>query len=122
MKLNESKLKWVELSGNQDLAAVRESLRAFDMVAIKLLKEPTNHAARTTLRHHFAKDRLGPQPLERKQVSTKRRGGRLWEHRPKGSALPDLVVGRTCVVPRDSNLLASLGSVRRFIAVAGVSA
>lgn len=121
MTLDESTLTWMSLDSEEALNKARASLMAHGWVAVKLVREPTSGAARKTLRQQFAKDRLRVAARGPKAVRLSRRGGRLWRHRQAGSALPGLQVGKTCVVPRDFNLLESLRSVRHFVAVAPVS-
>ena len=113
-----STLQWQSIAADDQLAQATEALRAVEQVALRLIAKPTSEAARKTIAQQFAKDRLAPSGYKHKPVRSSRRGGRIWEHRPRGTACPNVCVGDICIVPRDHNLLQLLGGIRRLVEVA----
>lgn len=94
-----------------------------DAIRVKVVKQPTNDAARKTLVRLLSKDPAARKAdaLQRKvrqaNFRTKQRGGRVWEHRPVKQRLVRGDVGETGALTATLDVLRDLASVQRFVEV-----
>lgn len=92
-------------------------------IKIKVTKNPTSQRAAKTLSRLFLRD-AGNQKLARRRhrilaetTDPRRRGGRLWNVKSKAPRLVQPRVGATCSITATVDMLATIQSVSRFIAI-----
>ncbi|RIK69750.1 MAG: hypothetical protein DCC66_07580 [Planctomycetota bacterium] len=93
------------------------------MVSVTVKRSVVSEKAAKTLSRLFAKDAAN-KPLRRKRkklladgLDERRRGGRLWEVRPKAPRLIQPKTGDACKILATTDVIGDLKSVARYVDV-----
>lgn len=96
-----------------------ETIKPGSTVEVKVVKAPRSKGARSTLGRIFLRDPAvrKTRTSQPKPVRERRRGGRMWRARPRGTVLAVPGVGDTCVVRASVDAIRDLSSVADFVSV-----
>ena len=100
-----------------------ENIAPGDKVTVKIVKQPTNEAARKTLQRVLSKDEAAKAENKRQSkvresnFRTKQRGGRQWARNVVKQHAVAGTVGETGTILASTDVIRDLGSVQRFVEV-----